>query len=158
MVGLGVGGEDGNGEGADVGGDVGGGAGGVVAAAAEHARETGLEEEEDATHALSYCRIELVNRRGFLPKKRKVHPTMECGRKSRSRGCPMYHHIKKLMYTVNIGEPNVRFGNMLLEQFGGANGELAAAMQYTIQGWNCVDDLAPAGSAAGYRHRRAEPP
>ncbi len=28
------------------------------------------------------------------------------------------------------------------EQFGGANGELAAAMQYTIQGWNCVDDLA----------------
>src|SRR6202034_4157424 len=47
----------------------------------------------------------------------------------------------KLMYTVNIGEPDVRFGNMLLEQFGGANGELAAAMQYTIQGWNCVDDL-----------------
>jgi Mn-containing catalase len=45
------------------------------------------------------------------------------------------------MYTVNIGEPDVRFGNMLLEQFGGANGELAAAMQYTIQAWNCVDDL-----------------
>ncbi len=45
------------------------------------------------------------------------------------------------MYTVNIGEPDVRFGNMLLEQFGGANGELAAAMQYTIQGWNCIDDL-----------------
>jgi Mn-containing catalase len=54
----------------------------------------------------------------------------------------MYHHIKKLMYTVNVGTPNVGFGNMLLEQFGGANGELAAAMQYTIQGWNCVDDLA----------------
>jgi Mn-containing catalase len=53
----------------------------------------------------------------------------------------MYHHVKKLMYTVNIGAPDVRFGNMLLEQFGGANGELAAAMQYTIQGWNCVDDL-----------------
>jgi Mn-containing catalase len=54
----------------------------------------------------------------------------------------MYHHVKKLMYTVNVGTPNVAFGNMLLEQFGGANGELAAAMQYTIQGWNCVDDLA----------------
>ncbi len=54
----------------------------------------------------------------------------------------MYHHVKKLMYTVNIGTPDVKFGNMLLEQFGGANGELAAAMQYTIQGWNCVDDLA----------------
>jgi len=52
----------------------------------------------------------------------------------------MYHHIKKLMYTVNVGSPEPRFGNMLLEQFGGANGELAAAMQYSIQGLNC-DDL-----------------
>ena len=51
----------------------------------------------------------------------------------------MYHHVKKLMYTVRIGEPDPRFGRMLLEQFGGANGELAAAMQYTIQGINCDD-------------------
>jgi Mn-containing catalase len=34
----------------------------------------------------------------------------------------MYHHVKKLMYTVSIGAPDPRFGNMLLEQFGGANG------------------------------------
>lgn len=51
----------------------------------------------------------------------------------------MYHHIKKLMYTVRIGEPDPKFGNMLLEQFGGANGELAAAMQYSVQGINCDD-------------------
>src|ERR1700710_1639656 len=51
----------------------------------------------------------------------------------------MYHHVKKLMYTVRVDEPNPRFGNMLLEQFGGANGELAAAMQYSIQGLNCED-------------------
>jgi Mn-containing catalase len=51
----------------------------------------------------------------------------------------MYHHIKALMYTVRIGKPDPRFGNMLLEQFGGANGELAAAMQYSIQGLNCED-------------------
>ena len=51
----------------------------------------------------------------------------------------MYHHIKKLMYTVNVDTPDPRFGNMLLEQFGGANGELAAAMQYSIQGLNCED-------------------
>ena len=51
----------------------------------------------------------------------------------------MYHHVKKLMYTVNIGEPDPKFGNMLLEQFGGANGELAAAMQYSVQGLNCDD-------------------
>jgi len=52
----------------------------------------------------------------------------------------MYHHVKKLMYTVRVDMPDPAFGNMLLEQFGGANGELAAAMQYSIQGLNC-DDL-----------------
>jgi Mn-containing catalase len=51
----------------------------------------------------------------------------------------MYHHIKKLMYTVRVDEPDPRFGNMLLEQFGGANGELAAALQYSIQALNCED-------------------
>jgi Mn-containing catalase len=51
----------------------------------------------------------------------------------------MYHHVKKLMYTVRVDEPDPRFGNMLLEQFGGANGELAAAMQYSVQGINCDD-------------------
>jgi Mn-containing catalase len=51
----------------------------------------------------------------------------------------MYHHVKKLMYTVRVDDPDPRFGNMLLEQFGGANGELAAAMQYSIQGLNCED-------------------
>jgi Mn-containing catalase len=51
----------------------------------------------------------------------------------------MYHHVKKLMYTVRVDEADPRFGNMLLEQFGGANGELAAAMQYSIQGLNCDD-------------------
>jgi len=51
----------------------------------------------------------------------------------------MYHHVKKLMYTVRVDSPDPKFGNMLLEQFGGANGELAAAMQYSIQGLNCDD-------------------
>src|SRR5919106_3397956 len=51
----------------------------------------------------------------------------------------MYHHVKALMYTVRVGTPDPAFGNMLLEQFGGANGELAAAMQYSIQGLNCED-------------------
>jgi manganese catalase len=51
----------------------------------------------------------------------------------------MYHHVKELMYTVRVDTPDPKFGNMLLEQFGGANGELAAAMQYSIQGLNCDD-------------------
>ncbi|HUQ86343.1 MAG TPA: DUF892 family protein [Vicinamibacterales bacterium] len=54
-------------------------------------------------------------------------------------GGDMYHHVKKMMYTVRVDEPDPKFGNMLLEQFGGANGELAAAMQYSIQGLNCDD-------------------
>src|ERR1700709_2867931 len=51
----------------------------------------------------------------------------------------MYHHVKKLMFTVRVDEPATRFGNVLREQLGGANGELAAAMQYSIQGLNCAD-------------------
>src|SRR3954452_20511728 len=51
----------------------------------------------------------------------------------------MYNHVKRLMYSVSVGTPEPRFGKMLLEQFGGANGELAAAMQYSIQGLNCDD-------------------
>ena len=45
----------------------------------------------------------------------------------------MYHHVKQFMYTVRVDTPNPRFGKMLLEQFGGANGELAAAMQYSVR-------------------------
>ncbi|MFY9908910.1 MAG: manganese catalase family protein [Candidatus Sulfotelmatobacter sp.] len=52
------------------------------------------------------------------------------------------------MYTVKVDTPDPRFGNMLLEQFGGANGELAAAMQYSIQGLNCED---PADARIGRR-------
>src|SRR5258707_13353978 len=55
------------------------------------------------------------------------------------KGTEMYHHVKRLMYTVNVGATEPRFGNMLLEQFGGANGEMAAALQYSIQGLNCDD-------------------
>lgn len=51
----------------------------------------------------------------------------------------MYHHVKELMYTVHVDTPDPAFGNMLLEQFGGENGELAAAMQYSVQGINCDD-------------------
>jgi len=51
----------------------------------------------------------------------------------------MYHHVKELMYTVHVDTPNPSFGSMLLEQFGGPNGELAAALQYSIQGLNCDD-------------------
>ena len=41
----------------------------------------------------------------------------------------MYHHVKKLMYTVRVDEPDPKLGNMVLEQFGGANGKPEAAMK-----------------------------
>ena len=42
-------------------------------------------------------------------------------------------HNKKLMYTVRVGEPNPALANLMLEQFGGPQGELAAAMRYFTQ-------------------------
>lgn len=47
----------------------------------------------------------------------------------------MFLHNKKLMYSVRVDEPNPEFARMLLEQFGGPNGELGAAMRYFTQGW-----------------------
>lgn len=39
----------------------------------------------------------------------------------------MLLHNKRLMHTVRVDTPDPRFGKLLLEQFGGANGELTAA-------------------------------
>jgi Mn-containing catalase len=47
----------------------------------------------------------------------------------------MFLHNKRMMYTVHVDEPNPQFAKMLLEQFGGPNGELAAAIRYFTQGW-----------------------
>jgi Mn-containing catalase len=46
----------------------------------------------------------------------------------------MFMHNKRLQYTVRVAEPNPKLATMLLEQFGGADGELAAAMRYFTQG------------------------
>jgi Mn-containing catalase len=45
----------------------------------------------------------------------------------------MFMHNKRLMYTLRISEPNPVLGSMMLEQFGGPQGELAAAMRYFTQ-------------------------
>ncbi len=47
----------------------------------------------------------------------------------------MFFHNKKLQYTVHIDAPNSAFAKMCLEQFGGPNGELGAAMRYFTQAW-----------------------
>src|SRR6478735_10832820 len=45
----------------------------------------------------------------------------------------MFIHNKRLMYTVRVAEPNPMLSSLLLEQFGGPQGELAAAMRYFSQ-------------------------
>ena len=46
----------------------------------------------------------------------------------------MFIHNKKLQYTVRVSEPNPVLATLMLEQFGGPQGELAAAMRYFTQG------------------------
>ena len=45
----------------------------------------------------------------------------------------MFTHNKRLQYTVRVAAPNPALANLLLEQFGGPQGELAAAMRYFTQ-------------------------
>src|ERR1700683_1258992 len=48
----------------------------------------------------------------------------------------MFLHRKELIQPVNVGTPDARFGTYLLEQFGGATGELTAALQYWEQSFH----------------------
>ena len=48
----------------------------------------------------------------------------------------MFFHRKELIQPVRVGEPDARFGTFLLEQFGGATGELTAALQYWVQSFH----------------------
>ena len=48
----------------------------------------------------------------------------------------MFFHRKELIQPVNVGVPDARFGTYLLEQFGGATGELTAALQYWVQSFH----------------------
>lgn len=49
----------------------------------------------------------------------------------------MFHHVKELQFNARVSKPDPRFARLLLEQFGGGNGELKAAMQYFTQAFAC---------------------
>jgi len=49
----------------------------------------------------------------------------------------MFRHIKDLQFDARVSKPDPRFAQMLLDQFGGGNGELKAAMQYFVQAFGC---------------------
>ncbi|PZP61979.1 MULTISPECIES: manganese catalase family protein [Pseudoxanthomonas] len=45
----------------------------------------------------------------------------------------MFMHNKRLQYTVHVERPDPKLATLMLEQFGGPQGELAAAMRYFTQ-------------------------
>lgn len=45
----------------------------------------------------------------------------------------MWSYEKKLQYPVNIKEPNPKLAQVIISQFGGPDGELAASMRYLSQ-------------------------
>ncbi|MCD8072138.1 MAG: manganese catalase family protein [Alistipes sp.] len=49
----------------------------------------------------------------------------------------MFYHVKDLQFNARVSKPDPRFARLLLEQFGGGNGELKAAMQYFVQAFSC---------------------
>lgn len=48
----------------------------------------------------------------------------------------MFYHVKELQFKARVKQPDPAFATLLLEQFGGANGELAAALRYFGQAFS----------------------
>jgi Mn-containing catalase len=51
----------------------------------------------------------------------------------------MFYHRKETIVPVEVKDPDPRFGQYLLEQFGGATGELTAALTYWVQSFHVTD-------------------
>ncbi len=51
----------------------------------------------------------------------------------------MFFHRKELIGPAKVDKPDPRFGQFLLEQFGGATGELTAALTYWVQSFHVED-------------------
>ena len=49
----------------------------------------------------------------------------------------MFYHVKDLQFNARVSRPDPRFARILLEAFGGANGELTSALQYFVQAFSC---------------------
>lgn len=56
----------------------------------------------------------------------------------------MWKYIKKLEYPINIGQKDLQMAKNLLAQYGGPDGEFAAAMRYLNQRYNMPDEIGKA--------------
>ncbi len=52
----------------------------------------------------------------------------------------MWQYEKKLQYPVKITNPNPKYAQILISQFGGPDGELAASMRYLSQRYSMPYD------------------
>lgn len=52
----------------------------------------------------------------------------------------MWSYQKRLQFPVNIGKGNLRLAKCILTQYGGSNGELAAALRYLNQRYTMPDN------------------
>ena len=53
----------------------------------------------------------------------------------------MYKYVKSLPYPLNIKKKDLKMAKNIITQFGGANGELAAALRYFSQKFAMPDDM-----------------
>ena len=52
----------------------------------------------------------------------------------------MWKYVKSLQYPINIKKKDLKMAKYLVTQYGGANGELAAALRYLNQRYTMPDD------------------
>lgn len=52
----------------------------------------------------------------------------------------MFKYVKSLEYPINIKKKDLKMAKYIITQYGGANGELAAALRYLNQRYNMPDD------------------
>ena len=52
----------------------------------------------------------------------------------------MWKYEKRLQYPINIKSKDLKFAKVLVTQYGGSNGELAAALRYLNQRYTMPDD------------------
>lgn len=56
----------------------------------------------------------------------------------------MWIYEKKLQFPINIKNPNARLAKIMLEQYGGPDGELGASLRYLSQKFTMVTPEAKA--------------
>ena len=56
----------------------------------------------------------------------------------------MYYYVKSLQYPINIRNRNPKLAKIIISQYGGPDGELAASLRYLSQRFGMPDQKAKA--------------